>query len=203
MIRRPKSKNNGHPGPQNQNHKNLRRIGDSPLCPKERLLRRVDRADCPQFVAPCTQPAFSFTSLPDRLAQDTRACRGAAQTSSTTTGFVARASRRAASTFVFVGRRHALPQSGAGFNRRFQSRDQRESICAQWGSFPTCPPATFSRVSTCLQNRDHRNRSHPGRKHRPQPLRRQQNHRDASSPGNHILQPIVLILMHHMLVVNQ
>ncbi len=53
---------------------------------------------------------------------------------------------------VFVGRRHALPpiamKSGAGFKRRFQSRDQRESVCAQWGRFPTCPPATFSRVST-------------------------------------------------------
>ena len=67
---------------------------------------------------------------------------------------VAHASTRAASTVVFVGRRHALPpiamKSGAGFKRRFQSRDQRESVCAQWGRFPTCPPSMFSRVSTCL-----------------------------------------------------
>ena len=29
---------------------------DSLLCPKERLLRRVDRAGCPRFFAPSTQP---------------------------------------------------------------------------------------------------------------------------------------------------
>ena len=40
--------------PRRSNHLDVKMV-DSLLCPKERLLRRVDRAGCPHFFAPSTQ----------------------------------------------------------------------------------------------------------------------------------------------------